>query len=596
MKELDYPFDANYIIEHKKRLRKQLLQEGSQRTLVKIAVLGGSTTKDIVDILELFLLNYGIETKFYESEYGQYYQDAILPNPALEKFRPDIIYICTSNHNISRYPGISDSPDLVNKLIMTTLNKFEGMWESLSKQYNCPIIQNNFELPYYRLMGNRESYDIHGSVHFVTRLNMEFYQYAQKCEWLYICDLNYISSDYGLRKWSDPWYWYMYKYSMALTAIPYLSFNVANIVKSLMGRNKKGFVLDLDNTLWGGIIGEDGVDNIQLGQEDPQGQAYLEFQRYIKTYQQLGVILNINSKNDYDNAMAGIKHPDSLLSEDDFISIKANWNSKDENFRHIAEELSLLPESLVVLDDNPAERHLIREQFPSVQIPELSEAAYYIGEIDRAGYFEVTTLSDDDLKRNEMYQTKQLQLEEQKAFASYGDYLKSLDMKAYIRPFEAVYMARIAQLTNKSNQFNLTTRRYMQREIEEIADSDEYITLYGKLMDRFGDNGVVSVIIGHIEEDICHIELWIMSCRVLKRDMEYAMMDMLVKRCLDSGIKIIKGYYYPTVKNNMVKNFYELMGFKKILENENGNTEWSLDITQKYITRNYYIEQVEEIE
>lgn len=596
MKELDYPFDAEYVIEHKKKLRKQLQQDDHQRIAVKIAVLGGSTTRDIVDVLELFLLNYGIEASFYESDYGQYYQDAILPNPRLEKFCPDIIYICTSNHNITRYPGIKDSADAVKKLEKTAFGQFAGMWEMLRTQYQCPIIQNNFELPYYRLMGNRESYDIHGAVNFVTRLNMEFYEYAQKCDWLYICDLNYISADYGLRKWSDPWYWYMYKYSMALAAIPYLSFNVANIVKSLMGKNKKGFVLDLDNTLWGGVIGEDGVNNIQLGQEAPQGQAYWEFQRYIKAYQQLGVILNINSKNDYGNAIAGMKHPDSLLCEDDFISIKANWNPKDENFRDIAEELSLLPESLVVLDDNPAERHLIKEQFPSVQVPELSEAAYYIGEVDRAGFFEVTTLSDDDLKRNEMYQAKQLQIKEQKAFGCYGDYLRSLGMKAYIRSFEPVYMARIVQLTNKSNQFNLTTRRYMRREIEEIADSEEYITLYGKLIDRFGDNGVVSVVIGHLEGQICHVELWLMSCRVLKRDMEYAMMDMLAERCLDRGVREIKGYYYPTVKNNMVKDFYGQMGFQKILENEDGSTEWSLDIAKQYTKKNQYIEQVEKIE
>lgn len=596
MKELEYPFDASYIVEHKKKLKKKLLENGDQRIPVKIAVLGGSTTKDITDILELFLLNYGIESKFYESEYGQYYQDAIFSNPRLEDFRPDIIYICTSNHNITRYPDIRDSEEDVNELVTSELGKFEGMWEQLNKKYNCPVIQNNFELPYYRLMGNRESYDIHGTVYFITSLNMGFYQYAQKCSWLYICDLNYISSDYGLGRWSDPWYWYMYKYAMALVAIPYLSFNVANIVKSLMGKNKRGFILDLDNTLWGGVIGDDGVNNIELGQESPQGQAYREFQRYIKSYQQLGIILNINSKNDYENALEGIRHPDSLFCEQDFVLIKANWEPKDENFRHIAEELSLLPESLVVLDDNPAERHLIKTQYPSVQTPELSEAAYYIGEVDRAGYFEITTLSEDDLKKNKMYQEKQIRAKEQQTFANYGEYLKSLNMKAYIRSFEDIYMARITQLTNKSNQFNLTTRRYMQRELEEIADSNEYITLYGKLVDRFGDNGVVSVVIGHVEACICHIKLWIMSCRVLKRDMEYAMMDMLVRKCVDRGIKIIKGYYYPTAKNNMVRNFYELQGFTKVSENENGNTEWILNIEQEYVTKNHYIEQVEELE
>ena len=582
MRELQYPFDANYILSKKKRLRRQLLSDGRERIKKNIAILGGYTTNDIKLIMELFLLEQGIEPSFYESEYNQFYQDARFDNAELERFRPDIIYVCTSNRNIVRYPVMSDTRGDVDGLLEAEYVKYVSVWESLEQRYGCPIMQNNFEMPFYRLLGNKDASDIHGKVNFLTRLNLRFYEYAQTHDNFYICDINYISADYGLKEWSDPFYYHMYKYALNVNAIPYLAFNVANIIKSIFGKNKKGFVLDLDNTLWGGVIGDDGVENIVLGPEESEGQVYSEFQRYIKEHTQLGVILNIDSKNEEENAYAGLAHPDSELSKDDFIIVKANWNPKDQNFREIADGLNLLPESLLFIDDNPAERHIVTEQLPGVIAPEIGEVHNYIQNIDRGGYFEATVLSADDQKRNEMYKENAKRLEQQASFADYTDYLMSLDMHAVIRMFEPIYLARIAQLTNKSNQFNLTTRRYTQSEIEALAADRQYITLYGKLIDKFGDNGVVSVVIGHVMGDKCHIDLWIMSCRVLKRDLEYAMMDTLVHRCMEQGAKTIYGYYYPTAKNAMVKNFYELQGFEKIREDESGNTTW------KYVIDNYY--------
>ena len=331
-------------------------------------------------------------------------------------------------------------------------------------------------------------------------------------------------------------------------------------------------------------------DNIVLGQEEAVGQAYSEFQRYIKEHQQLGIILNIDSKNDHENAVAGLKHPDSEFTEGDFISVKANWEPKDKNFTDIANELNLLPESLVFIDDNPAERYIITKQLPEVNAPEIGIVQNYIQNIDRSGFFEVTNLSDDDLKRNEMYQKNAKRTKLQSTFTDYKEYLVSLEMKGIIRAFESVYMARIAQLTNKSNQFNLTTRRYTQAEIESISQKEDYITLYGKLFDKFGDNGVVSVIIGHKVEKECQIDLWIMSCRVLKRDMEFAMMDALVNCCKEKGLTKIRGYYYPTAKNSMVREFYQMQGFQKISEDAQGNTEWIFDIPEIYQNKNNVIE------
>ena len=593
MKELQYPFAPNYILSKKKAIRRKLLENQDGMIDKRVAILGGYTTSDIKLILELFLLNNGIKPEFYESEYNQYYQDAMFDNQELETFKPDIVYICTSNRNITRYPSLNDSREQVDNLLMSERDKYYSIWDSVSKRYSCPIIQNNFEMPFYRLMGNKEASDIHGKVNFLTRLNMEVYNYAQTHDNFYICDINYISADYGLKEWSDPFYYHMYKYAVNVNAIPYLAFNVANIIKSIFGKNKKGMVLDLDNTLWGGVIGDDGVDNIVLGPEESEGQVYSEFQRYVKEHLQLGAVLNINSKNDEENALAGLAHPDSELSKDDFVTIKANWNPKDQNLREIAEEMNLIPESLLFIDDNPAERHIVTEQMPGVVAPEIGEAYQYITNIDRGGYFEVTTLSEDDKKRNAMYKENAQRAQLQATYTDYNDYLLSLDMRGVIKAFEPVYMARIAQLTNKSNQFNLTTRRYTQAEIESIASDSDYITLYGKLVDQFGDNGVVSVVIGHKDGEDCHIDLWIMSCRVLKRDMEYAMMDTLVHRCREQGIKRIYGYYYPTAKNGMVREFYSLQGFEKLTEDKEGNTKWCYEITSDYKDKNNVI-KVEE--
>lgn len=586
---LEYPFDADYILSKKKRIKRELLASGREFIDKKIAILGGSTTNDIKLIMELFLLNYGIRSQFYESEYNQYYQDAMFDNPVLEEFNPDIIYVHTTNRNITRYPVLADTKDDIDSLIDAEMRKFTEMWDRLRKVYGCPIIQNDFEMPMYRLLGNKDASDIHGSVNFITRLNMSFYDYAQAHENFFICNLSYISADYGLEKWSDPFYWYMYKYALNVSAIPYLSFNVANIIKSIFGKNKKGFVIDLDNTLWGGVIGDDGADNIQIGQEEPTGQAYCDFQEYLKLNKDMGLVLNINSKNDVENAIAGLNHPEGVLRPDDFIVIKANWNSKDMNFKEIAEELNVLPESLVFIDDNPAERHIVSEQIPGVSAPEIGEIYQYVRNIDRSGFFEMTSFSADDRKRTEMYRENKERAKLQASYADYHEYLLSLEMKAVIKEFEPVYMQRIAQLTNKSNQFNLTTKRYSQSEIEEIALDREYITLYGKLEDRFGDNGVVSVIIGHCVEMVCHIDLWLMSCRVLKRDMELAMMDALIHKCMQRGIKLMRGYYYPTAKNSMVRELYGLLGFYQITADEAGNSVWEYDCSSNVDKKNTVI-------
>lgn len=590
MKELEYPFDNEYIIKKKKSIKKTLLERDIKYIEKKIAILGGSTTSDIKLILELFLLNQGIKPSFYESEYNQYWQDIIFDNDELVEFNPDIIYIHTSNRNIIEYPNLHDSKEDIDNKLDREFNKFVQMWEHIEEKYHCPIIQNNFEYPYYRLLGNKDASSIYGRTNFITRLNMKFYEYADSHDNFYINDLNYVAASYGLDNFSNQFYWFMYKYAMEINAIPSFAHNLSNIIKAIYGKNKKSFVLDLDNTLWGGIIGDDGVENIVLGQETAEGEAYQEFHEYLKAHQDMGIILNVSSKNEEENALAGLNSKDSILKPEDFIVIKANWEPKSKSVKEIAQELNIGEDSLVFVDDNPAERHIIEQNNIGVSTPIITTPDKSIRTIDKNGYFEVLKLSKEDLEKNKMYKENVERNKFMTSFENYDDYLKSLNMVAYINEFIPIYLARIAQLTNKSNQFNLTTKRYTQAEIEEVALSNDYLTLYGELNDCFGENGVVSVVIGKKEKKKLHIDLWLMSCRVLKRDMEKAMLDVLVKKAKEEKIEKIVGYYYPTAKNKMVKDFYGLQGFEKISEDEEGNSVWHLDLNKKYTNQNKFID------
>lgn len=573
-----YPLDTEQLLRKKRRIRRELLAQLPNPLHKKIAILGGSTTNEVADQIGLFLLSHGIEAEFYQSEYGQYWQDAMFGTPELDEFEPDVIYIHTNWRNIEHFPTTSDTSEAIDALCQAEYDRFAAMWQALADKFRCPIIQNNFDRPNYRLLGNRDVWDVRGRTNFIGRLNQKFYAYAADHEDFYINDIDYLSADYGLTAWGDAFFWHMYKYAMCLDAIPSLANSVANIIKALYGRNKKALVLDLDNTLWGGVVGDDGVDGIAVGPEVPEGQVYAEFQSYCKALKSIGVVLAVDSKNDEANALAGLNHPDGVLRPDDFVAIKANWDPKDQNLKAIAAELNLGADSFVFADDNPAERAIVAAQVPGVATPVLDGAENYIKTLDHGGYFEVTTLSGEDLKKTELYHANAQRRQAQAAFADYGAYLDSLEMTAVIRPFEPLYIQRIAQLTNKSNQFNLTTLRCSEDDIRAMADDPAGLCLYGKLADKFGDNGVVTVVAGRKEGDTLHLRLWLMSCRVLKRGMEDAMMDAVFADAAARGVKTVRGYYYPTAKNAMVRDFYAQMGFEQVEADEAGNTVWQRDV------------------
>lgn len=591
LNELCFPFDSDEIMRSKKKLLRRILEQGGG-TPLRIAVLGGSTTSDIIKVLELFLRNRGIAPTFYESEYAQYWSDAVFGNSELDEFKPEVVFIHTTSRNIEEKPTVGEDGKSVSEKLEREFARYEKMWTSLSEKFGCVIIQNNFEMPGERLLGNREVGCAYGRIDFITRLNIKLYDYAQTRNNFYIHDINYLSAAYGLEQWHELRHWHLYKYAMSVSAIPDFSYSLSNIICSVMGRNKKVLALDLDNTLWGGVIGDDGQSGIEIGSETSEGQSYLRLQKFIKAHKELGVLLTVCSKNDPENALEGLNHPDGVLKPADFALIKANWNEKSLNLEETAQELNLLTESFVFVDDNPVECDIVKAQVPEIMTLNFENPEECIRKIDKCGYFEVTNLSADDAKRGEMYAANAQRAAAEKKFASYDDFLTSLEMCAVIGDFDPVHISRITQLTNKSNQFNCTTKRYTQSEMESVSSSEKYIRLCGRLTDKFGDNGIVSVVIGEKRGAQLHIDLWLMSCRVLKRGMEFAMINRLVEEAAKAGISEIFGYYYPTKKNAMVAGLYEQFGFTKISEDESGNTVWKL-IADGYSPKKTAIEVTE---
>ena len=585
---LNYPLDVKNILRKKKSLKKELLNNES---LVNknIAILGGSSSFEIRNILELFLLKNKIKPTFYESEYNKFYEDALFGDN-LETFNPDIVYIHTTNVNINIFPKIEDDKNKIDELLDLELEKFKSIWKALSK-YNCAIIQNNFDLPYYRSLGNLDGWDIHGKTNFINKLNSKFAYEAKEMSNLYINDINYLSSYIGLQNWFDPSLWYQAKYAMSMSSIPELAFNISKIISSVFGDTKKCLVLDLDNTCWGGVIGDNGLNGISIGKETAISEAYTSFQIYVKELKDRGITLAICSKNDFKNAKEGFNHPDSILSFEDFTSFKANWDHKPQNIISIAEEVNINLNSLVFIDDNPVERDIVSSHTPTVTVPDVgNDVTNFIKYIDRNGYFEPITLSEDDINRNKYYEGNKKRQDEQITFKSYDDFLVSLIMSMEIKSFPSIYLSRITQLINKTNQFNLTTRRYTSGEIGKISKSDNHIKIYGKLTDKYGDNGIISIIIARLDRNFCHIDLWLMSCRVIKRNVEFAMMDELVCKCLKYNIKTVYGYYNSSQKNNMVSDLYKTFGFE-LIEEQKGMSIWTLNI-ENYKNKNKLIKVI----
>jgi len=580
-------YSAIDLLQKKKRLCREL-RSGAGLRPIRVAVLGGTTTSELVDLLELVLLARGFDPAFYQSEYNRFFEDAVLEPDKLQAFQPDLVYVHTHYKNIRHFPKISDGESAFQASLEAELDRFGAVWSCLHNVVGSQVIQNNFEHP-PALLGNHDAVLSVGPVRFVNELNLEFSKRAANDSRLLIQDLNSVAARIGLDHWFDWNRWYSYKILTTPEASLAIARSLAAIISALRGASKKCLVLDLDNTLWGGVIGDDGVEKIQIGKETALAEAYTAFQEYCLSLRNRGVLLAVCSKNNEDIAKSGFAHPCSILKLEHFSAFRANWDPKHDNLRSIALELNLGLDSFVFVDDNPAERAIVAAQLPEVEVPNVGdEIALYPSIIQAGRYFEALSLSPEDLSRAELYEKNALRSASQSKFADYGEYLDSLEMAAEIEPFKPVYYDRITQLINKTNQYNLTTRRYTLAEVEMIARDPDYVAISGKLIDTFGDNGLISAIIGRRIGRELHVDLWIMSCRVLKREIEFAMLDALVQSCRDKGISQIIGHYIASPKNGIVADHYQTLGFYPGAQEEQGCSTWLMSL-EDYVPKTRHI-------
>lgn len=584
------PLNGALLAQKARRLVRQLRERGVGERTVRVAMLGGSTTQEVALFLELMLLERDLNPAMWQSEFGRFWEDGAMGNAELAAFAADIVWVYTSSRNVIHWPAVGASDDEVEAAAEMEIARLRQVWDGLQERGQALIVQNNFELPDVRMFGNLDAVLPSGRVAFTNRLNELIAAEVRQRPYLVLNDVHYLSARVGLDQWSEPGRWFRYKLTTTPQGSAEMAFNMAALVSARYGLSRKLLVLDLDNTVWGGVIGDDGAEAIVIGRETPQAEAYADFQQHARRLRERGIVLAVSSKNDDAVARSGFVHPDSVLKVDDFSAFKANWEPKHQNIEAIAHELSLGLDSFVFADDNPAERALVQAQLPMVAVPDIgAEASEFVRALDRQQYFEALSLSAEDLARTEQYAGNAKRNELQAKFASYDEFLASLEMRAEAGPFVPVYLERIAQLTGKTNQFNLTTRRYSQAEIAAMASDARTVTRYIRLADKFGDNGLVSVAQGVIDGDALRIDLWLMSCRVLKRDVELLMLDELAEAALALGLKRLRGVYIRTAKNGMVAGHYERLGFAQICGDES-MSQWNLDL-DGYVRQSKYIDR-----
>lgn len=571
------PF-ADFRSQHRmvRRLRSLPATELQLRPL-KLALLATSTVDHLSDVLRLYLAREGFAAEIFQSDYDTLYQAVLDPSSELYKFRPDVIWLFTNHRDVDMAiaPGAADQA--VAAAVDDALKRVTTLWSAIRANCDAHIIQNNADMPLERTFGHFEAQAPWSRTHLLRRFNVALA--ASYATSLSVFDLDHVAGMYGRRNWIDERYWFHSKHAFSLDAAGIVAHYGARLIAAARGLSRKCLVLDLDNTLWGGVIGDDGIEGVRLGQGEAEGEAFLSFQRYLKGLKERGIILALASKNDEKIALEAIaNHPDMVLRPDDFAVTVCNWSNKADNIRFIAETLDIGLDSLVFVDDNPAERALIRAELPMVAVPELPEdPSLFVRALDQQAYFETHAFSDEDRTRAEMYRGNAQRKATLQQFADVGAFLRDLDMEAEVGRVDRLHLPRFSQLINKSNQFHLTTTRYTEAQVQAMTAAPDVETRWFKLRDRFGDNGLIASLILRHAGDALDIDTWAMSCRVLGRGMEEFIHNHLLALARERGAKRIVGAYIPTKKNGLVRDLYARLGYAQIRD-DGGTTRWAVDV------------------
>lgn len=526
-----------------------------------LAVLGTGATQHMAMAIKGYAYTEQIALDVYDADYNQIDAQVMDANSELCRKCPEFTFfwLCTEK----LYEEFCQSQQHFNFADMV-LQRLEHYWDLVNGKYKTNILQCNFLQLDDRVFGNYGNKTADSFIFQLRKLNYMLMEKCLKYKNVFLVDLCYLQEKYGIDALKDSRMYYMAKLSISTKMLPETAKQVVDVIKAVKGKMKKCVILDLDNTLWGGVVGDDGLENIQIG-ELGIGHAFTEFQMWLRELRRRGILLAVCSKNEEAAAREPfLKHPEMVLRMEDFSMFVANWEDKASNIRYIQRTLNIGMDSIVFLDDNPFERSLVKSMIHEITVPDLPEdPSQYLEYIKALNLFETASYSEADRERTRQYQEEAGRVAQQSQFSDYGEYLNSLEMTAEAKAFDKFHFPRIAQLTQRSNQFNLRTVRYTEQEIAELAEDEKHLTLYFTLKDKFGDYGLISVVVlDKWEGKTLFISEWLMSCRVLKRGMEEFIMDEMIRTAGDNGFDTVVGEYLPTAKNKMVEDLYSRMGLQ----------------------------------
>lgn len=589
------------LLQAARRLRRTLKGVDSDEAIpgliaTRLAIVGNSTLSFLADPLMVHLANRGVQANLTLGGYGGYQSEILDPTSKLLAEPLDFLIIHLDHHAVNQWPSLNDSEEQCIALAAEQVAQWSLLWKAAHEATGCTIIQTNLAIPPERALGACESSSPTGRIHFLRRINALLA--ASLPDHALLCDAEHLSGVVGKREWFDLPHWYASRQAVQFDALGEMADNLACLIASQLGRSRKCLVLDLDNTLWGGVVGDVGREGLRLQRGDAVGEAYLDFQAYCLRLKQRGVLLAVCSKNEEVLAKDVFEHhPEMILGIDDISVFVANWQDKASNLQRIAQQLNIGLDALVFVDDNPAERELVRQLAPQVAVPELpTDPACYVRTVDSHNYFETAQLSSEDLARADQYNAQRARGEAAASFADLDSFLRSLEQRCEIASLNKDQLQRAVQLINKTNQFNLTTVRRTAGELEQWYRDSTHLVWTVRHGDRFGDNGIISVLHGRLQSQILVIEDWVLSCRVFNRGIEDCVFNELVSACERRGLTAIHGVYRPTERNQVVAGLYQRLGMVVPVERageagaEDGCQLWTLASLPNYPLRPHTLE------
>jgi FkbH-like protein len=564
-----HEFDQLFLLStlRKKALAKGLVPTGNATASLRIALIGGCSLYPFRELLEHFLAVQEIPHTLFVGDFDNYISEITEPDSPLYHFKPQVVLLLPSLQRC-RYSGkLSDPTEQQQTDATAAAQQILALARTLHERTQAEVILANFMLPANHDPGSFRSRTLGSDWNYRKWVNLQMGLNAPA--FVHICDLEFLAYRRGGIQSMDESGWFESKQLCSPALLVDFSREVAHLVASLRRPSKKLLILDLDNTLWGGVVADDGLEGIEIGDTSPRGEAFKAFQKYILSLQERGILLAVCSKNDHQKALQPFeKHPEMVIRLKNLVSFKANWEPKSENIRSMSSELNLGLDSFVFVDDNPAEIDIVNQFVPQVTTILLgADPATYVSQLKDSRLFEPGSLTAEDAQRTEQYQSEGQRLALLASVTNMNQYLESLQMEATIAEFNPLDVPRLAQLINKSNQFNLTTRRRTEAEVTGLMDDPAHACFSIRLADRFGDHGLIAIVVGQVKSEIFEIDTWLMSCRVLKRQVEEETVNEILRLAGLRGCTRVKGVYLRTPKNEMVLDLYPKMGFKTLLDN-----------------------------